>query len=134
MQLIGLCRLGRDAELRSTSTGDHVANLSLAFNYGKKGADGKKPTQWVDATLWGRMAESLSPYCTRGKSLHVTIDDAHIESFTKPDGTTATKLTGRVSNLEFAGDAQAGQRRSRNAKRPNRLTTSMTSTQTFHSD
>jgi single-strand DNA-binding protein len=39
-----------------------VANVSLAFTYGKKGDDGKRPTQWVDASLWGQRAESLAPY------------------------------------------------------------------------
>ena len=43
--LIGLFILGRDAEVRRTSGGDPVATLSLAYNYGRKGADNKRPTQ-----------------------------------------------------------------------------------------
>ena len=45
MILTGLARIGKDAELRYTASNEPVANLSLAFNYGRKGDDGKRPTQ-----------------------------------------------------------------------------------------
>ena len=64
--MIGLARLGRDAEIRTTSQGDSVATLALAFSYGRKGSDGNRPTQWVDAALWGKRAEALAPYLTKG--------------------------------------------------------------------
>ena len=51
MKAFGLARLGRDAEIRTTSNGEQVATLALAFSYGRKGSDGKRPTQWVDGAL-----------------------------------------------------------------------------------
>jgi single-strand DNA-binding protein len=102
-QLIGYFRLGRDAELRNLPDGTAVANLSLAYNYGQKSQDGKKPSQWVDGSLWGVRAESLYDYLMKGQGLCCTIDDVHVESFTKADGTAATKLVGKVSQIEFAG-------------------------------
>ena len=62
MKANGLARIGKDAEVRFTPGGTAVANVSLAFTYGKKSDDGKRPTQWVDASLWGQRAESLAPY------------------------------------------------------------------------
>lgn len=106
LQLTGLARLGRDAEVRFTSGGDPVANLSLAFFYGRKGQDGKRPTQWVDGSLWGKLAEALAPYLTKGVLLAVTIDDAHIETFRKSDGTEGYKLAGRVTGIELAGGGE----------------------------
>lgn len=106
LQLTGLARLGRDAEVRFTSGGDPVANLSLAFAYGRKGNDGKRPTQWVDGSLWGKLAEALAPYLTKGVLLAVTIDDAHIETFRKSDGTEGYKLAGRVTGIELAGGGE----------------------------
>ena len=47
MQLIGLARLGRDAEIRFTNDGEPVASLSLAFEHGRRGTDGKRTTQWA---------------------------------------------------------------------------------------
>ena len=108
-QLFGLARLGRDAELRTTAQGEHVAGLSLAFSYGRKGQDGKRPTQWVDGALWGKLAEAISPYLLRGSNVSVTLDDVHIETFRKADGTDGIKLVGRVSSIELAGGNQATQ-------------------------
>lgn len=109
MQLIGLARLGRDAELRKTPEGDSVCSLSLAFNYGRKGQDGNKPTQWIEGTLWGKQAEALEQYLLKGKLICVTIDEPHIETFEGRNG-PGTKLTGRISSLEFAGGGEGQQR------------------------
>ena len=99
-QLIGLARLGRDAELRSTQDGTPVASLSLAMDYR---AGREKATQWVDGALWGKMAETLAQYLVKGKLVCVTLDDVHIEEFQRRDGGSGTKLVGRVSKLELAG-------------------------------
>ena len=99
-QLIGLARLGRDAELRSTQDGTPVASLSLAMDYR---AGREKETQWVDGALWGKMAETLTQYLVKGKLVCVTLDDVHIEEYPKRDGGTGTKRVGRVSKLELSG-------------------------------
>lgn len=99
----GLFRIGRDAEVRRTNTGDSVASLSLAFDYGKRDESGNRPTQWVDAALWGKRAEALAPHLTKGKQVFATLEEPHIESYAKSDGTTGVKLTARVGTIEFAG-------------------------------
>lgn len=116
MQLIGIGRLGRDVEVRYTSQGESVANLALAYNWGQKGQDGKKPTQWVEASLWGKRAEALAPYLLKGSLVCVTIDDARIDTYQTRDGGTGSRLVGRVSNIEFAGGAP--QQQSGGAARP----------------
>lgn len=102
MILTGLAKLGRDAEVRRLPDGTALANLALAVNYGKKDANGKRPTQWIDATLWGDRAEKLAPYLLKGSSLVVVLDDPHIETYQK-DGVAVPKLVARVSSVEFAG-------------------------------
>ena len=116
-QLFGLARLGRDAEVRFTQAGKPVATLALAFDYGKK-ENGKRPSQWVDAALWGERAETLAPYLLKGQQLGVTVDDVHIETFQKNDGTQGHKLTGRVSNIEFAGSAPQQNSQAQPQQRP----------------
>ena len=108
MKANGLARIGRDAEIRYTPGGAAVANVSLAFTYGKKGDDGKRPTQWVDASLWGQRAESLAPYIKKGGQIVAYLEDVSIQTFTKGDGTSATKMVARLVDLEFvAGGEQA---------------------------
>lgn len=110
MQAFGLARIGRDAEVRFTPKGEAVANLSLAFTYGRKGDDGKRPTQWVDGSLWGKRAEALAQYLTKGTLLAVTLEDVAIETFTKADGTPSSKLVARVTNVELAGSPTQAQK------------------------
>jgi single-strand DNA-binding protein len=105
MKLIGLCRLGRDGELRRLPSGESVVNLALAYNYGKKGEDGNKPTQWVDASFWGTRAEALSQYLVKGQLFLVEVRDVHVETYAKNDGSSGVKLVGTVDNIEFAGSA-----------------------------
>jgi single-strand DNA-binding protein len=108
MKANGLARIGRDAEIRYTPGGAAVANVSLAFTYGKKGDDGKRPTQWVDASLWGQRAESLAPYIKKGGQIVAYLEDVSIQTFTKGDGTQATKMVARLVDLEFvSGGEQA---------------------------
>ena len=103
MNAFGLARLGRDCEVRFMPNGDAVANLSLAFAWGKKGEDGRQQTAWVDGALYGKQADALAQYLVKGKLVCVTLDDVHIAEFEKRDGTSGTKLVGRVSKLELAG-------------------------------
>lgn len=109
MIMTGLARLGRDAEVRYLPDGKAVANLALAFNHGKKDGQGNRPTQWVDASIWGDRAEKLVDYLKKGTALVVVLEEPHIETYQK-DGQNVPKLVARVSSLEFAGSpAQSGQ-------------------------
>jgi single-strand DNA-binding protein len=103
MILTGIARLGRDAALRFTPAGDSVCNLALAFAHGKKDTGGNRPTQWVEATLWGKQAENLTPYLKKGAQISVIIQDPTIEHYTNRDGTAGAKLVGRILNVEFVG-------------------------------
>jgi single-strand DNA-binding protein len=109
MKANGLARIGKDAEVRYTPSGTPVANVSLAFTFGKKGDDGKRPTQWVDASLWGQRAEGMAPYLLKGKQIVAYLEDVTIQTFTKGDGTQATKMVGRLADLEFVAENQASQ-------------------------
>ena len=106
-QMVGVFRIGRDAEVRFTQGGDPVASLSLAFNYGKKQEDGKRPSQWIDASLWGKRAEAMAPYLKKGGMVYCVISDPHIETFQGKNG-EGVKLAGSIMEIEFAGGKQDG--------------------------
>lgn len=116
-QMFGLARIGRDVELRYTQAGDAVASVSLAFNYGKKGADNKRPTQWVDGALWGKRAEALAPYLLKGVMLSVTLDDVHIEAYQGKNG-EGHKLAGNITQVELAGGGQQQVQQARQPPQP----------------
>ena len=101
--LSGMARIGRDAEVRDAN-GTSVCNLSLAFSCRVKN---ERVTTWVDGSLWGKQAESLAPYLTKGAVVSVTLNDVHLAAFTKGDGTSATKLAGRVIDIELGPKTDA---------------------------
>jgi single-strand DNA-binding protein len=109
IQIFGQARIGRDVEVRRTTNDEAVASVSLAFSYGRKGDDGKRPTQWVDAALWGKRAEVLAPYLTKGTAVTVSLEDAHIETFQKQGGGEGVKLAARIVAIELAGGGQQQQ-------------------------
>jgi single-strand DNA-binding protein len=111
-------RIGRDAELRYTPGGDAVINLALACDYGRKGQDGKRPTQWVDATLWGKQAEAMAPYLLKGQQVYFTMDDAHIETYAKTGGGEGFKLTGKIILIKFVGSPPQAANQPQQQSRP----------------
>lgn len=65
--------LTRDPELRQVGTGAKVVDLGLAINrtYTAESGERKEETTFVDITFWGRQAETLSQYLSKGRPLFV---------------------------------------------------------------
>ena len=65
--------LGRDSELRYTAGGTAVATLSLATSERFKDKQGQQQekTEWHRVVVWGKQAESLQEYLTKGKQIYV---------------------------------------------------------------
>lgn len=65
--------LGRDAELRYTPGGAAVATLNLATTdtWNDKGGQRHEKTEWHRLILWGKPAEALQEYLTKGKQIFV---------------------------------------------------------------
>src|SRR5213078_5083886 len=65
--------LGRDAELRYTPGGAAVSTLNMATTevWNDKGGQRQEKTEWHRVVLWGKTAESLNEYLTKGKQIYV---------------------------------------------------------------
>lgn len=63
--------LTRDPELRYTPSGMAVTDVTLAVNDKRKGANGEwiEEVTFVDVTLWGRTAEVVTEYSSKGSPL-----------------------------------------------------------------
>lgn len=69
--LIG--HLTRDAELKYTPGGMAIGNISIAINRRvKKGQDWVDESNFFDVVIFGKQAESLQAYLTKGKQIGVT--------------------------------------------------------------
>jgi single-strand DNA-binding protein len=65
--------LGRDCELRYTPSGAAVATLNMATTevWNDKSGQRQEKTEWHRVVLWGKAAESLQEYLTKGKQIYV---------------------------------------------------------------
>ncbi len=65
--------LGRDAELRYTPGGAAVATLNMATTevWNDKSGQRQEKTEWHRVVLWGKSAESLAEYLTKGKQIYI---------------------------------------------------------------
>ena len=66
-------RLTRDMELKYLNSGTAVGHLSIACNDSMKGADGQytDKAHFFEVTVWGRTAEGLQQYLTKGRQIAV---------------------------------------------------------------
>lgn len=96
--------VGSDPELRYTPSGRAVCNFSFAINKNYTNADGEKieRTKWFRCAAWGKQAEFVSQYVTKGRELLVTGDiDTH--AYQGQDGQPRASLDLTVRSLTLCG-------------------------------
>ena len=71
VQLIG--NLGNDPEIINLESGKTLAKFSIATNESYKNAKGEKvtDTQWHNVVAWGKTAEIIEKYVTKGKEVAI---------------------------------------------------------------
>ena len=115
--LIG--NLGRDAEMRFTSGGTPVATVSLATTERFTDRDGQKKedTQWHRIVIWGKTAESIHEYLTKGKQIYVE-GRIQTKEWTDKEGqkVKTTEIRADKVVLLGGGGAGGGEGRSRPAR------------------
>ncbi|WP_411029648.1 single-stranded DNA-binding protein [Spongiimicrobium sp. 3-5] len=69
VQLIG--NLGNDPEIIDLENGGKLAKFSVATNETYKNAKGEKvtDTQWHNVVVWGKTAEIVESYLTKGREV-----------------------------------------------------------------
>jgi single-strand DNA-binding protein len=105
--LIG--NLTRDPQLSYTPNQTAVVEFGLAVNRRWKGQDGesKEETCFVDCQAFGRLAENINKYLTKGRPLFVE-GRLTFNSWTAQDGTKRSKHRVTVENFQFLGGSPAG--------------------------
>jgi single-strand DNA-binding protein len=71
VQLIG--NLGNDPEILNMDSGSKLAKFSLATNetYTNKKGERVTDTQWHNIVAWGKTAEIIETYVTKGKEIAI---------------------------------------------------------------
>ena len=95
-------RLTRDAELKYTTGGSAVSKFSLAVNRRRKQGD-----QWVDeanffdVAAWGKTAENLNQYLTKGKQ--VAVEGELRQDRWEQNGQSRSRVEIFATNIQLLG-------------------------------
>jgi len=100
--LIG--RLTRDPELRFTSSGVALANLSLAINRRIEPRDGepREEVVFLDVTVWRNQAEACAQYLKKGRMICVE-GRLSMDKWKDREGKERTKLFVTADAVQFLG-------------------------------
>jgi single-strand DNA-binding protein len=95
-------RLTRDIELRHTPSNQAVANIGLAVNHYYTTRDGEKreDTAFVDCEAWGRQAEVMSQYLSKGRPVFVE-GRLKLDQWQDKDGGNRSKLKVVIEDFQF---------------------------------
>lgn len=99
--------LCRDAELRMAASGTAVLSFSVAVNESVKDRNGEWSDypNYIDCTMFGRRAESVAPYLTKGAYVAV-VGRLHQNRWKAQDGKNRSKVEVFVDNVHFESRAE----------------------------
>jgi len=95
-------RLTRDPDMRTTTSGQQVATVSMATNnfWTDKSGTRQERTEFHTVVLWGRLAEISGQYLTKGQECFI---EGRLQSreYTAKDGTErkVTEIVGETMQL-----------------------------------
>lgn len=109
IQLIG--RLGRDPEMRYTSSGKAVTNFSLAVGgrWTDREGNERDDTEWFQVDAWDRLAEISNEYLVKGSQVYI---EGRIKSrkYTDRDGIERTAFSVIANDLVLLSSRGEGAR------------------------
>jgi single-strand DNA-binding protein len=100
-------RTTKDIELRYTQNSLAVARFTLAVDRPYQKQDKEKQTDFIPCVTFGKLAESLAKYISKGR--RITVEGRiQIDTYDKDDGSKGYSTSIIVNRFEFA-DSKVGQ-------------------------
>lgn len=97
---IGIGRITKDIELRTTSNNKSVSQFTIAIN---EGYGEEQRTNYIDCTVWGKQAENMSKYCSKG-SLIAIEGRLQTGSYEDKEGTKRKTTKVVAESIQFLGN------------------------------
>lgn len=97
--------VGRDPEMKYLPSGDAVCNFSVAVGSqwtDKTTGEKRESTNWYSVSAFGKVAEILGKYVTKGSSLMIE-GTVTARAYMGNDGEPRASLDIRVKNFQFLG-------------------------------
>ncbi len=100
-------RLTRDCEMKSTAQGTSVCRFSVAVNRRKRTGDKwEDEVSYIDVVLWGKSAETLSSYLTKGRQ--VSIQGELRQNRWEQNGQKYSKIEVIANSVQLLASSQGG--------------------------
>ncbi len=105
--------LGRDAELRYLPSGLAVLDFSIAANerWTDRNGQQQENTTWFRISVFGKQADVLKQYLTRGKQVYVD-GRLRMNEYTDRNGEKRFSLDVKADTVQLLGSRGAGEDRS----------------------
>ena len=101
-------RITQDVKLQFTGRDNPYIFFSVAINRNvKKGDSYEEETSYIDCQLYGKSAEALEKYLTKGKL--VSLEGSLRQNRWEKDGKTQSRLVVIVRDLQLLGSKGAGE-------------------------
>jgi single-strand DNA-binding protein len=108
-KVILMGNLTRDVEMRSTPSGQSVANFSLAVTRSWRDQNGQQQdqTSFINCVAWGKAGEIIAQYVSKGQALLVSgrLDQ---RSYEDKDGNKRQAVEVVVEDFNFVGGRGEG--------------------------
>jgi len=101
-KIIIVGNLGRDPELSYTPQGTAVCKFSVATNERRRDKAGEQQdiTTWFRVTVWGKQAENVSKYLSKGRKVYLQ-GRLHVEEWVDREGKPRQSLEVNASDVHF---------------------------------
>lgn len=99
-------RLTRESELKYTKGGTSVCKFSMAVNRRRKiGDKWGDEVSFIDIVLWGKTAETLHPYLSKGKQ--VSVIGCLVQNRWEFEGQSRSKLEVVANAVQLLGGSES---------------------------
>lgn len=105
-------RLVRDAEARTTKSGKNIAAFTLAVS----GIE-KEYVDFIDCLAWGKTAEVVTKYTSKGKRVGV-VGKLHINKYETKDGEKRSRAEVIVNSIQLLSSAEASKKEDAEETKP----------------
>lgn len=99
-KFIGIGRLTKEPEMRTTTNGKTNTTFTVAINRNFKTKEGEQETDYIGCSAWNNLAENIAKYCTKGMLVAVE-GRIQIRSYDAQDGTKRYVTEVLVENCTF---------------------------------
>ena len=104
-KLILTGRLTRDPEVKAIGENNMVAKFTVAVNRNYKDKDGNRPADFIPCEAFGKTAEFISNYVTKGRLVEVD-GEMRVDQYQNEEGENRTFTKCHVNSLNVLDSAK----------------------------